>query len=69
MDAVLADNLGSHVFSLSVGGGKYSARRKHSRKRHQYLGGKTLCLGDYFTDGDGDALSYAIADVQEGIEV
>lgn len=67
--AVLADDLGSHTFSASIEvTNTIPAGSIPEKDTHLLEGDRTLCLDDYFTDSDGDALSYSVVDVQEGID-
>lgn len=69
LDAVLKDNFGKHTFSAFIEVANTVPTGSIPEKDGTLLeGSRTLCLDDYFTDGDGDMLSYSIADVQDGID-
>lgn len=68
-NAVLEDDFGKYIFSDCIDITNTIPAGSIPEKDCTLLdGGRTLCLDDFFADGDGDILSYSIADVQEGID-
>jgi len=69
LNAVLADDFGSYGFSAFIEVTNTIPAGSIPEKDSTLLeSDRILCLDDYFMDGDGDALSYSIVDVQKGLD-
>lgn len=70
LSGTLSDEFGSFSFSAQVAASNAMPTGSIPEDACTRLDGEwTICLDDYFTDADGDRLTYSITDAQEGTAV